>query len=201
MLCFYLKKMKKMRQIFDTKKNNFKLLILHKIELEIYKKYVLLSFKHLLKNTKGVMKMAQKVFLKLEKNKQQNKQKDVIKNVKIESEKNSKIIDLNEYKKERKKSKKLMKLFTAVLLASALISPTKLSADGNDSFVGRDRYETNFKTVQNIQNPEGIIVASGEDFPDSLSAISLVRVTNYPLVLTSKTVLIVILEIMRLRVV
>lgn len=35
--------------------------------------------------------MAQKVFLKLEKNKQQNKQKDVIKNVKIESEKNSKI--------------------------------------------------------------------------------------------------------------
>lgn len=84
------------------------------------------------------------------------------------------------------KSKKLMKLFTAVLLASALISPTKLSADGGETFVGRDRYETNFKTVQNIQNPEGIIVASGEDFPDSLSAISLVRVTNYPLVLTSK---------------
>lgn len=49
MLCFYLKKIKKMRQIFDTKKNNFKLLILHKIELEIYKKYVLLSFKHLIK--------------------------------------------------------------------------------------------------------------------------------------------------------
>lgn len=49
--------------------------------------------------------MAQKVFLKLEKNKQQNKQKDVIKNVKIESEKNSKIIDLNEYKKEHKKAK------------------------------------------------------------------------------------------------
>lgn len=84
------------------------------------------------------------------------------------------------------KSKKLMKLFTAVLLASALISPTKLSADGGETFVGRDRYETNFKTVQNIQNPEGIIVASSEDFPDSLSAISLVRVTNYPLVLTSK---------------
>jgi sortase (surface protein transpeptidase) len=84
------------------------------------------------------------------------------------------------------KSKKLMKLFTAVLLASALISPTKLSADGGETFVGRDRYETNFKTVQNIQNPEGIIVASSEGFPDSLSAISLVRVTNYPLVLTSK---------------
>lgn len=33
-------------------------------------------------------------------------------------------------KKEHKKNKKLMKLFTAVLLTSALISPTKLSADG-----------------------------------------------------------------------
>ena len=42
-------KNEKMRQIFDTKKNNFKLLILNKIELEIYKKYVLLKFKHLLK--------------------------------------------------------------------------------------------------------------------------------------------------------
>lgn len=124
------------------------------------------------------MKLIQKFTSKLN----QNKPKDIIKNVTIESKKNSKIIDLNEYKK----SKKLMKLFTAFLLVSALISPTKLSADSSESFVGRDRYETNFKTVQNIQNPEGIIVASGEDFPDSLSSISLVRVTNYPLVLTSK---------------
>lgn len=124
------------------------------------------------------MKLIQKFTSKLN----QNKPKDIIKNVTIESKKNNKIIDLNEYKK----SKKLMKLFTVFLLVSALISPTKLSADGGETFVGRDRYETNFKTVQNIQNPEGIIVASGEDFPDSLSAISLVRVTNYPLVLTSK---------------
>lgn len=88
-------------------------------------------------------------------------------------------------KKEHKKNKKLMKLFTAVLLTSALISPTKLSADGGETFAGYSRFETNFKTVENIKNPEGVIVASGEDFPDSLSAISLVRITNYPLLLTS----------------
>lgn len=83
------------------------------------------------------------------------------------------------------KSKKLMKLFTAVLLASALIHPTKLSADGGETFAGYSRFETNFKTVENIKNPDGVIVASGENFPDSLSAISLVRITNYPLLLTS----------------
>lgn len=88
-------------------------------------------------------------------------------------------------KKEHKKNKKLMKLFTAVLLTSALISPTKLSADGGETFAGYSRFETNFKTVENIKNPDGVIVASGEDFPDSLSAISLVRITNYPLLLTS----------------
>lgn len=84
------------------------------------------------------------------------------------------------------KRKDLGKSFLAFLLISMLVFPTNLSADSGESFVGHDRYETNFKTVQGIKNPDGIIVASGEDFPDSLSAISLVRITNYPLLLTSK---------------
>lgn len=124
--------------------------------------------------------MIQNLFPKSEK----NQQKDRLKNVKIEDkkvQKNNKIIDLNEYKK----SKKLSKIFAAFLLISMLTFPIKLSADGGEIFAGYSRFETNFKTVENIKNPDGVIVASGEDFPDSLSAISLVRITNYPLLLTS----------------
>lgn len=55
----------------------------------------------------------------------------------------------------------------------------------SNKLVGKNRYETNAKTLKHFQNATGVIIADGNNFADSLSAISLIRITGYPLILTS----------------
>lgn len=55
----------------------------------------------------------------------------------------------------------------------------------SNKFVGKNRYETNAKTLKHFQNATGVIIADGNNFADSLSAISLIRITGYPLILTN----------------
>lgn len=55
----------------------------------------------------------------------------------------------------------------------------------SNKFVGKNRYETNEKTLKHFQNATGVIIADGNNFADSLSAISLIRITGYPLILTN----------------
>lgn len=55
----------------------------------------------------------------------------------------------------------------------------------SNKLAGKDRYDTNTKTLKHFQNATGVIIADGNNFADSLSAISLIRITGYPLILTS----------------
>ena len=52
---------------------------------------------------------------------------------------------------------------------------------------GADRYETAFKIAEACyENPDNVILASGEDYPDALTAISLIEKYKSPIVLTEK---------------
>lgn len=55
----------------------------------------------------------------------------------------------------------------------------------SNKLVGKNRYGTNTKTLKHFQNATGVIIADGNNFADSLSAISLIRITGYPLILTN----------------
>lgn len=55
----------------------------------------------------------------------------------------------------------------------------------SNKLAGKNRYETNEKTLKHFQNATGVIIADGNNFADSLSAISLIRITGYPLILTN----------------
>lgn len=55
----------------------------------------------------------------------------------------------------------------------------------SNKLAGKNRYETNVKTLKHFQNATGVIIADGNNFADSLSAISLIRITGYPLILTN----------------
>ena len=54
----------------------------------------------------------------------------------------------------------------------------------SNKLVGKNKYDTNAKTLKHFQNATGVIIADGNNFADSLSAISLLRITGYPLILT-----------------
>ena len=52
---------------------------------------------------------------------------------------------------------------------------------------GRDRYETAFKIAKECyENPDNVILASGEDYPDALTSISLIEKYKSPIILTEK---------------
>lgn len=55
----------------------------------------------------------------------------------------------------------------------------------SNKLVDKNRYETNAKTLKHFQNATGVIIADGNNFADSLSAISLIRITGYPLILAN----------------
>lgn len=55
---------------------------------------------------------------------------------------------------------------------------------------GEDRYDTAFKIAKEcFKNPDDAILASGEDYPDALTAISLIGKYDSPILLTEKTFL------------
>lgn len=51
---------------------------------------------------------------------------------------------------------------------------------------GQDRYETSVEVAKNIGTGNGIIVASGENFPDAVSVASIAAVKQMPILLTPK---------------
>jgi putative cell wall-binding protein len=53
-------------------------------------------------------------------------------------------------------------------------------------FAGRDRYETSVKVAQQLTTDNGIMVASGENFPDALSAAPIAAAKKMPILLSSK---------------
>ena len=55
-----------------------------------------------------------------------------------------------------------------------------------ERFSGADRYDTSVKIAEHFKSPENALLASGENYPDGLSAITLNHKYNGPLVLTSK---------------
>lgn len=64
----------------------------------------------------------------------------------------------------------------------------KIGIENIDRMDGKDRYETNIKTNNELTIEKGspIIISSGEGFADSLSIVSIAQMKNYPIILTSK---------------
>lgn len=51
---------------------------------------------------------------------------------------------------------------------------------------GKDRYETSLKVANALQNVNSVFIASGENFPDAISAASIASIKNSPIILTSR---------------
>lgn len=87
---------------------------------------------------------------------------------------------------------KIVKKVTAVALSLALLSPTSAAfADGAkgvsiERIGGADRYDTAIKVSEKLgADPEKVIIASGENFPDALAG-SVLTEGKYPILLVKK---------------
>lgn len=66
-------------------------------------------------------------------------------------------------------------------LAALNIQVTRIS--------GQDRYETSTKVAENIGTSNGVVLASGENFPDALSIASIAAAKQMPILLTQSKIL------------
>ncbi|WP_411678743.1 cell wall-binding repeat-containing protein [Clostridium thailandense] len=88
------------------------------------------------------------------------------------------------------------------LLFSFLFMQSKVFASSTIRLAGNDRYETSVKTSQDSWNQSDyVVLVSGENFPDGLSAAPLARKYDAPILLTQKEKLndVVLNEIQRLQ--
>lgn len=97
--------------------------------------------------------------------------------------------------------KNFLLIFLAVLFIIILSNSKTAAAPSVQRLGGNDRYETSVKISQNKwQNSDYIILVSGENFPDALSAATLAKKYNAPILLVEGTEIRIIIknEILRL---
>lgn len=99
-------------------------------------------------------------------------------------------------------NKKNCSIVLCSLLFSFLFMQSKVFASSTVRLAGNDRYETSVKISQDSWNQSDyVVLVSGENFPDGLSAAPLARKYDAPILLTQKTSLnsAVLSEIQRLQ--
>ncbi|MEY7999429.1 cell wall-binding repeat-containing protein [Clostridium sp. Mt-5] len=88
--------------------------------------------------------------------------------------------------------KKFLSIMATLALSILLIMPSQIvnAASFNQRLAGQTRYETAVKVVQQgWTSSDYVVLASGQDFPDALSAAPLAKKYDAPILLTGKSTL------------
>lgn len=84
--------------------------------------------------------------------------------------------------------KKFLRKAIALVLLGTMVLPSVVSADSGSRLFGSNRYATNYAVVDDVmESAEIVVLASGQKFPDALSAYNFSKVMDAPIILMDKT--------------